>query len=116
LITRVCALFLAAASLTAAPPQDRLSGHWEADMTGDGKVFTFDFDFKAKGNSLGGTVELSTLDRTFPIQKGTIHGNTISFEALGLWTGELNGQELKLTRELDYGKKQHMTAHRSHGE
>lgn len=118
-ITVLCAivLFIAAGTpLAAAPPADRLSGHWEAGMTGDGKAFTFEFEFKASGNTFTGTVELSAMDRSFPIKDGKIRGNTFSFESFGAWTGEFDGQELKLTRELDYGKKQHMRAHRTRGE
>jgi hypothetical protein len=44
-----------------------------------------------------------------------IKGNEISFSAFGLWTGKLAGKELSLTRELDYGKKQTMTARRTAG-
>jgi hypothetical protein len=119
LLMRLCtvALLLGAGTmLDAAPPADRLSGQWEAEMTGDGKTFSFDFDFKATGTVLTGTLELSTIDRTFPIKDGKINGNNISFEGFGRWTGTLNGPELTLTRELDYGKKQHMKAHRKQGE
>jgi hypothetical protein len=35
-----------------------------------------------------------------------------SFQALGLWHGTLAGDHIDLTRELDYGKRQHLTARR----
>jgi hypothetical protein len=118
-VKRFCliSLFVAAATpLAAAPPPDRLSGHWEAELAGDAKVFTIDFEFKVSGNTFTGTVEVSNIDREFPIKNGRIRGNAISFESFGTWTGEFDGQELKLTRELDYGKKQHMKAHRTRGQ
>lgn len=102
--------------LHAASAADRLPGRWEAEMTGDGKTFSFIFEFKTKGDVLTGTVELSTQDRSFEIKQGKIKGNDISFTGFGIWTGTLEGDELKLTRELDYGKKQHMTAHRKSGD
>jgi len=91
-----------------------LTGHWEADVTGDGRTFTFLFDFvtNGRGDVLTGTVGLSTRDETFPITEGRIKGNAISFKSFGIWTGTLVGPDLKLTRELDYGRKQQMTAHR----
>lgn len=102
--------------LGAATVAERLAGHWEAEMTGDGKTFSFIFEFTAKGNALTGTVELSSQDRSFDIQNGKINGNAISFQAIGIWTGTLDGDQLTLTRELDYGKKQHMKAHRKRGQ
>jgi len=95
---------------TAAPD---FTGHWEAPVTGDGRTFTFLFDFVTKGDALTGTVELSSQDRTFTITDGKIDGNKISFKGFGLWTGELVGKDLKLTRGLDYGKKQNMVARRT---
>jgi hypothetical protein len=99
-------------SSRAAPPAD-ITGHWEAPFTGDAKTFTFSFDFVAKGETLTGTVELSTIDRTFPITSGTIKDKKVSFSAFGDWKGELVGEELRLTREIDYGRTQKMVAHRA---
>jgi hypothetical protein len=100
----------AAAHATASAVD--LSGHWEADVTGDGRTFTFLFDFVTKGDTLTGTVGISSREDIFPITEGRIKGNTISFKAFGIWTGTLAGSDLKLTRGLDYGRKQQMTAHR----
>jgi hypothetical protein len=102
--------FTASARGTAAATD--LTGHWEAPVMGDGLTFTFMFDFVAKGDTLTGTVELSTQDRTFPITDGKIDRNKVSFKGFGLWTGELVGNELRLTRGLDYGKTQEMVARR----
>jgi hypothetical protein len=99
-------------SSPTAQPAD-ITGHWEAPVTGDGKTFTFSFDFVAKGETLTGTLELSTQDRTFQITDGKIKGNKISFIGFGNWTGELVGKELRLTRGLDYGRKQDLVAHRA---
>jgi hypothetical protein len=108
-------LFAVGPVVQASAVPDPLTGHWEADMTGDGKVFTFSFDFKTNGDAITGTVELSTMDRTFPITEGKIKGNDISFKAFGSWTGTINGNELNLTREIDNGRKQTMKAHRKSG-
>ena len=99
--------------LPAGSPADQLRGHWEAELAGEGKRFWFYFDFQPKADAITGTVELAGQDRQFPIQNGKISGNHVSFQALGLWTGTLEGSELKLTRELDGGKKQHMIARRT---
>ena len=111
------ALFLAVAApvLRASPPADKLAGHWEANMTGEAKVFTFIFEFKTNGDVLTGTVEIAGQDRSFDIKDGKIKGNSISFTGFGIWTGTLNGDELNLTRTLDGGKKQEMKAHRKSG-
>jgi hypothetical protein len=97
----------------AASTADQLRGHWEAEVAGEGKKFMIYFNLDAKRDTLTGTVELAGSDRQFEIQHGRVMGNNISFVAIGTWTGTLEGTELKLTRELDGGKKQHMIAHRS---
>ncbi len=115
-------VFAAALMLSLSAPvrsvsvADQLQGRWVADMTGDGKAFSFIFNFKVSGDTLTGTVELSTRDDLFPIKDGKIKGNDISFNGFGAWEGTLEGNELKLTRGLDYGKKQHMVAHRGAGD
>jgi hypothetical protein len=105
----------AAPVLRASPPADKLAGHWEANMTGEAKVFIFVFEFKTNGDALTGTVEIAGQDRSFDIKDGKIKGNSVSFTGLGVWTGTLNGDELNLTRTLDGGKKQEMKAHRKSG-
>jgi hypothetical protein len=101
--------------LHASPAADPFTGHWEANMTDEGKTFPFVFDFKTNGDVLAGTVGLASQDRSFEIREGKINGNNISFTGFGIWTGTLNGGELNLTRELDGGKKQTMKAHRKSG-
>ncbi|HEY5062630.1 MAG TPA: hypothetical protein VII52_13910 [Gemmatimonadaceae bacterium] len=96
-----------------AKPPVNITGHWEAVVTGDGKTFSFLFNLVSKGESLTGTVELSTQDRTFPISDGKISDDKVSFKGFGNWTGQLVGQELRLTRGLDYGRTQEMVAHRT---
>ena len=105
-------LIVVAPILNASPAADRLAGHWEADVKGDEQVFTFAFDFKTNGDVLTGTLGITSQARTFEIKQGKIKGNAISFVGFGIWTGTLNGEELSLTRELDGGKKQNMSAHR----
>jgi len=89
-----------------------LAGKWEAELKGDTKIYLFDFDLHVNGSTLWGTLDIPALDRTVPITNGKIKGHAFTFEALGGWTGTLDGSELKLTRELDEGKTQHLTAHR----
>jgi hypothetical protein len=89
-----------------------LAGHWEADMSEEGRTFTFVFEFKPAGDTFTGSVGLDTLDQSFPITNGKITGDHVSFKGFGIWTGTLRGDELALTRELDGGKKQRMTARR----
>ncbi len=113
-------LLSAAVAASAATPHPTpatarvspFTGHWVADLKGDGKQFSFDLDLLARGDTLTGTVEGSFTDQLFPVTRGRVRGNTITFQALGLWTGALSGGDLKLVRELDGGKKQNMTAHR----
>jgi hypothetical protein len=89
-----------------------IAGRWEADIQGDGKMFTFEFDFDVRGDSLGGMLSLVGRDGEVPIT-GTVKGNAIHFEQFGLWDGVLEGDTLDLSRGLDGGKVQHMTAHRA---
>jgi hypothetical protein len=49
-------LLIASSGLLAATVADRLAGRWEAEVTGDGKTFSFIFDFTTKGNALTRTV------------------------------------------------------------
>lgn len=88
------------------------AGHWEADMQGDGRMFTFVFDFKVKHESLGGTLAIAGRDGDVKIA-GNVKKGMIHFEQFGLWDGVIDGANLKLTRGLDGGKIQHMTAHRT---
>jgi hypothetical protein len=90
-----------------------VAGRWTAQITGDSKVFTINFEFVVKGGVLSGTVEFPSQDKEYPIEKGTIKGNDIAFDGFGIWTGRLVGKELQLTRGLDYGKTQKMVAHRT---
>jgi hypothetical protein len=103
------ALFFLAAAAFAADP---LAGDWQADVSNEGKSFSVVFHFQVKGDVLTGTVELPSQDREFPIEKGTVHGKDIAFQSIGLWHGTLAGDHIDLTRELDFGKKQRMTARR----
>ncbi len=105
----ICGLW----SVAGVAQNKTLAGHWEAEMGEEGRTFTFLFEFKPSGDTLTGTVELTTQDRTVPITEGRIAGDRVSFKGFGLWTGTWRGEELALTRELDGGKKQRMVAHRT---
>ena len=90
-----------------------LAGHWEAQITGDSKIFTIAFDFAVKSGVVTGTVTLLSNDLEDKIRNGSFDGANIAFTALGKFTGKLVGKELHLTRELDYGKKQELVARRT---
>ncbi|HEX3580258.1 MAG TPA: hypothetical protein VH087_00750 [Thermoanaerobaculia bacterium] len=107
----VLAIAFAAATLHAA--NDWLTGTWRTEVHGEAKTFAVVLHFTSDGKKVGGSVEIPSHDLEFPISKGTVNGNEVAFEAAGLWRGKLEGKELKLTRELDGGKKQQMVAHRS---
>lgn len=113
---RISIVFLAfcvAAPLLQAAPADQLTGHWTAEVAGEAKRFEMYFDFEVKGDVITGTVELAGRDDKFKITNGKLTGNNLSFISIGAFTGTLEGNDLKLTRELDGGKKQHMIAHKT---
>jgi hypothetical protein len=101
---------LAPASVRA---DSSLAGHWEAQITGDSKIFTIAFDFAVKGGGVTGTVTLLSNDLESKITNGSFDGTNVAFTALGKFSGKLVGKELHLTRELDYGKKQQLVARRT---
>ena len=109
---RILPILALAIAVTAGV--DWLSGTWQAEVHGEAKTFpiVLHFTVDAKGN-IRGTVEFPTHDSEFPITQGTVRGNEVSFEGAGAWSGKLEGRDLKLTRELDGGKKQVMVAHRA---
>jgi len=99
------------AKLAKAAPSP-FAGHWEAELEGDGKLWTFLFDFTVKGDSLGGTFGIAQRDGEAAIQ-GRAQGNHIHFETFGLWDGRIENGALQLTRGMDGGKVQHLVAHRT---
>lgn len=88
-----------------------IAGRWEADVQGDGKIFTFVFDFTVRGDSLGGTLSIAQREGEVRVA-GTMKGDHLHFEQFGAWDGKLEKGTLRLTRGLDGGKIQHMVAHR----
>jgi len=108
--TALVALSFVLTSIAPAPAG--LAGHWEGNMTSEDKTFVITFDLQVKGSAVTGTVEIPSLDRVAQITEGTVKGNTFAFKAIGRWTGTIAGDQLTLTRGMDYGKKQYMTAHR----
>ncbi len=99
------------AKRAAASP---FAGHWEADLRGDGRLFTFVFDFTVRGDSLGGTLAIAQREGDVRVA-GTVKGNHVHFEQFGLWDGAIDGAQLRLSRGLDGGKVQHLVAHRVPG-
>ncbi len=117
----LCLAGLGLASPTPAAPAhapapaargSAFDGHWEAELKGDARVWTFTLDLLARGDTLTGSVGVPSRDMDFPITRGKIAGNRISFVGAGLWSGTLVGNDLRLVRELDGGKKQSTIAHR----
>jgi hypothetical protein len=98
------------ASATAAATD--LTGRWEADFQGDSRVFLVRFNFKQHGDTLGGTLSISSIDGSFDITNGRVTGDRLSFESFGSWTGTIRADSIDLTREIDNGRQQKMTAHR----
>lgn len=111
----VAATFPAASASTAAPASrsavSLFAGHWEADVKGDGRMFTFVFDFSVRGDSLGGKLSIAQREGEVPVT-GTVKGNHLHFEQFGRWDGTIENGVLRMTRGLDGGKVQHMVAHR----
>jgi len=101
-----------AAERAPVPAAAGLAGRWEVNMTSEDKTFVITFDLEVKGGVVTGTVEIPSLDRVAHITEGTINGNAFAFKGSGRWTGTIAGDRLTLTRGMDYGKKQYMTAHR----
>jgi hypothetical protein len=89
-----------------------LAGRWEGELKGESKTLAFAFEFTRMGNTVTGTFEVPSFDHRVALEKIAVNGKSVSFEGFGKWTGTLSGDELVLSRELEFGKKQHMTAHR----
>ena len=101
ILTTVLLLF---ASLSFAAGID---GKWAGTFSGGmgGQEMQLDYDFKANGKKLTGTTVGGENNR-IEIQNGTIDGNKITFDVpvdtngmkmTVAYTGELSGDELKLT-------------------
>ena len=104
------AILLTGAALAA---NDWLTGSWRADIHGEARTFSVVLHLTYDGKKVGGSVEFPSADREFPITGGTVHDNEVQFTGAGLWHGTLDGKDLKLTRELDGGKKQEIVARRT---
>ncbi len=97
------ALLLFASLAFAAGIDGKWSGTFEGGM--GGQPMNLSYEFKAEGNKLTGTT-VGGQNSTIEIQNGKIAGNKISFDVPvdmnGMkmtisYTGELSGDELKLT-------------------
>ena len=106
-------LFACIRPLYCATPAEQLRGEWSAMFSGEAHTFEVIFNFEVKDDVITGTVQIGGRDDQFKITNGKLSGNNVSFIAIGAWSGTLEGNELKLTRELDGGKKQHMVAHKT---
>jgi hypothetical protein len=89
-----------------------LVGRWEGELKGESKTLTFTFEFTRMGNTVTGTFEVPSFDHRVALERIAVNGKSVNFEGFGKWTGTLSGDELTLTRQLDFGKKQRMVTHR----
>ena len=100
------------AAVNAARIDSGLVGRWEGELQHLSKSLAFSFEFARIGNTVTGTFEVPSFDHRVALEKIAVSGRSLSFEGFGRWTGTLTGDELALSRELEFGKKQRMTAHR----
>lgn len=101
-----CAVLPLMLVLAASASAPSVGGSWKADVPrGNGRFITAVFDFEVDGSSLTGLVHAAT--REFPLVDGKIKGNEISFSvdgATGFFTGQLDGDELKMKVKYDGGE------------
>ena len=98
--------------VTAVRVDPGLVGRWEGELAGGSKILAFAFEFNRIWNAVTGTFEVPSFDHRVALGRIAVKGKSLSFEGFGKWTGTLCGDELVLSRELEFGKKQHMTARR----
>lgn len=91
-------------SVSAATPT--ITGSWKADVPrGNGRFVAAVFDFDTDGDTLNGLVHAAA--KEFPLVNGKVSGHEISFSvdgATGFFTGELNGDEIKMKVKYDGGE------------
>ncbi|MEZ5402850.1 MAG: hypothetical protein R2729_24450 [Bryobacteraceae bacterium] len=101
------ALAVSAASLAAAD----VNGKWTATIESPRGEMKMDFDFKADGEKLTGTIANAMMGSS-DIQDGKIDGDNIEFkqavqfgdrEMKFLYTGKVSGDEITFTRKMDGG-------------
>lgn len=100
------------APVSAARIDSGLAGRWEGELQHGSKTLAFAFEFTRMGNTVTGTFEVPSFDHRVALEKIAVNGESVNFAGFGRWTGTLTGDELALSRELEFGRKQHMTAHR----
>jgi hypothetical protein len=89
-----------------------LMGRWEGELKGESKTLAFAFEFTRMGNTMTGTFEVPSFDHRVALGKIAVNGKSVNFDGFGKWTGTLSGDELTLTRQLEFGKKQRMITRR----
>ena len=104
---RTAALFIAVLALSAAALAADIDGTWTATFDTQIGEQHYTYTFKADGEKLTGTAKNDMGER--PIENGVIKGNDVSFlenlEFQGqkipiTYTGKLNGDEIKFTRQV----------------
>ena len=76
----------------AAPGVD-ITGQWHATVTLDGRTSGCAFDLRQDGTAITGTMRIE--DRLLPIDKGAIHGGTISLSVRVPLRGRLAGMPIE---------------------
>ena len=103
-------LLIAAAGLSILPAlafaQGGAAGKWTGEQQGRGGAQPVTLELKADGGKLTGT--MTTGQNAVQISEGTVDGSKISFKTTQnrggndvqvTWSGEINGDELTLTRQ-----------------
>ena len=103
-------LLIAAAGLSILPAlafaQGGAAGKWTGEQQGRGGTQPVTLELKADGNTLTGT--MTNGQNAVQISEGKIDGSKISFKTTQnrggndvqvTWSGEINGDELTLTRQ-----------------
>lgn len=112
---RILALGLAASLLALPALADNIDGKWTATVDGgpNGPV-TLNFEFKAEGEKLTGTLAIPMAPAPTPISDGAVKGDAVTFKlSLAMmqgappividYKGTLKGDEVNLVSVMDMG-------------
>ena len=120
---KLCAVLCLLGVFAFAAAAADVSGKWTAETPGrDGQTMTNTFNLKVDGSTLTGT--MSTMRGDQEISNGKVDGDNISFnvvfnmqgnEMKMVYTGKVEGDQIKFTRERDGGggRKQEFVAKRA---
>jgi hypothetical protein len=101
-----CVVLLLIVALSASAANPTVEGSWKADVPrGNGRIVAAVFELSVDGDTLNGLVHAAA--KEFTLVNGKIKGNEISFSVdgtSGFFTGEINGDELKMKVKYDGGE------------